>query len=394
MNALRSIVERLRGPTPEPLEGEPTIAPLGASGSSAVARGLLFVMVLGGVGVAGATMVLRGDGADERENSRERVAPARGAPPKAFERPEPKPEPAPEPAPEPEPEAGSAAEEPEPVVETVYVPTYRQPPEPAPATIHKGAMPMTVADASTSMSQDTMVVSDAGGMSGEYIVEDGWSEPASGGSARDALGNRLAPTAIDGASASVIPNAPLVLPRGTMIDCALRMQLVSELPGPTACKVTRDVYSPSGVLLVERGSEITGEYDSAVAQGGRRVFVLWTRIRTPRNVVIALDSPGTGPRGAVGLTGRVNSRFWQRFGAAILVSLVDDVANAAVLATADDIDAEIQIGAGSAGAGVIESVLAQTLDIRPTVGVDAGSAVAIHVARDLSFASVYEPPVR
>jgi len=386
---IRPIVERLRGPSPEPLEGEPAIPPLGASGSSALVRGLLVVALLGGVGVAGAAMLLRGDGAGDDDTKRERIAPARGAPPQSFDRPAP----APEPEPEPEPVA-AVVEAPEPVVETVYVPTYIEPPAPPPAPIHKGVITMTVADASASMPEGAMVMPDVGSPPGGFAARGPRAETASGATGRDTLGDRLAPAALDGASATVIPNAPLVLPRGTMIDCTLRMQLVSELPGPTACKVTRDVYSPSGVLLVERGSEITGEYESAVAQGGRRVFVLWSRIRTPRGVVIALDSPGTGPRGAVGLTGRVNSRFWQRFGAAILVSLVDDVANAAVLASADDIDAEIQIGNGAAGAGVIESVLAQTLDIRPTVEVDAGSAVAIHVSRDLSFASVYEAPVR
>ncbi len=103
------------------------------------------------------------------------------------------------------------------------------------------------------------------------------------------------------------------------------MRLVSDLPGLASCIVTQNVYSDNGkVLLLERGSEATGEYSAGMAQGQSRVFVLWSRIKTPTGVVINLDSPGADDLGTSGLPGMVNNHWWERLGAAALLTIVQD----------------------------------------------------------------------
>ncbi len=81
--------------------------------------------------------------------------------------------------------------------------------------------------------------------------------------------------------------------RGELLKLGIRvvsMRLVSDLPGLASCIVTQNVYSDNGkVLLLERGSEATGEYSAGMAQGQSRVFVLWSRIKTPTGVVILTD---------------------------------------------------------------------------------------------------------
>ena len=46
--------------------------------------------------------------------------------------------------------------------------------------------------------------------------------------------------------------------------------------------------------------------------------------------MVPLASPGTDELGRSGLPGEVNRHFWERFGAAILISVIDGAVQAAV----------------------------------------------------------------
>src|SRR5205823_13203932 len=116
----------------------------------------------------------------------------------------------------------------------------------------------------------------------------------------------------------------LLLARGTFIDCTLETAIDSTLPGLTTCITATDTFSADGsVVLLERGTKLLGETRGEVQQGSSRLFVLWTEGRTPTGVVVPLSSPGTDELGRSGLAGEVNRHFWERFGAAILLSVLN-----------------------------------------------------------------------
>ena len=143
------------------------------------------------------------------------------------------------------------------------------------------------------------------------------------------LGLMLTSTRTDSQSASLLENRNYLLAKGSFIDCVLQTKLDSTVPGMTSCVVTRNIYSDNGkVLFIERGSTVSGEYQSNLHQGQSRMFVLWSRVKTPSGVVINLDSPGTDSLGSSGLPGYVDNHFWQRFGGALMLSLVQDAASA------------------------------------------------------------------
>jgi type IV secretion system protein VirB10 len=179
-----------------------------------------------------------------------------------------------------------------------------------------------------------------------------------------------------------------LLPKGAFLDCTLETAIDSTLPGLTTCITAFDTFSADGtVVLLERGTKLIGEMRSQVQQGTARVFVLWTEARTPHGIVVALASPGTDELGRSGLAGTVDRHFADRFGAAILVSMIDGVIQSAVNRSQQNGGTVIL---NPSGAGdVATEVLRSTLNIPPTVRIPQGERIEVLVARDLDFRGVY-----
>jgi type IV secretion system protein VirB10 len=213
----------------------------------------------------------------------------------------------------------------------------------------------------------------------------GAEESASGDSA---LATLLKPTSTPAMRARVLPAQRLLLPKGAFIDCTLETAIDSTLPGMTTCVTATDTFGVDGsTVLIERGSKLVGETRGEVAQGQARIFVLWTEARTPTGVIVPLASPGTDELGRSGLSGNVNRHFFQRFGAAILISVINGAIQAAV--TSGNSGGTV-IYNPSGSQDVLTEVLKSTINIPPTVTKNQGDRIQIFVARDLDFRSVYE----
>jgi type IV secretion system protein VirB10 len=191
------------------------------------------------------------------------------------------------------------------------------------------------------------------------------------------------------AAAPLLRSQRLLLPRGAFIDCTLETAIDSTLPGLTTCVTAADTFGADGrVVLLERGTKLVGETRGQVAQGSARVFVLWTEARTPAGVIVPLDAPDTDELGRAGFAGQVERHFWERFGAALLVSTIDGAVEAGVQAAGRGNGAIVYNPA--APADVATEVLKTTLAIAPTVHKDNGDRVQVLVARDIDFSGVYE----
>jgi len=210
------------------------------------------------------------------------------------------------------------------------------------------------------------------------------------------MADLLSPTQTAMRQASQLGNRNFLLAKGAFIDCALQTRLDSTVPGMTACVVTRNIYSDNGkVLLIERGSTMTGEYQSNMRQGMSRIFVLWNRIKTPSGVVVNLDSPGADPLGGAGLPGYVDTHFWQRFGGALMLSLVDDVARGLTSQINSGGNNQFNLNStGDATQDMAAEALKNTINIPPTLYKNQGEQIGIYVARDLDFSSIYDVTAR
>jgi|SRR5579859_43430 len=190
-------------------------------------------------------------------------------------------------------------------------------------------------------------------------------------------------SAIGLAHASRLPNRDFLIVAGASLPCILQTAMDTSTPGYVSCLVPKDVYSDNGsVVLMEKGSKVLGEYRSGLRQGQTRLFVVWTRAVTPAGVAINLASPATDALGRAGFDGALDTFFWQRFGSALLLSIVDDATTAA---------------AAHGNTGTINNVpsntatvaLQNSINIPPTLKKPQGSEVAILVAQDLDFSDVY-----
>jgi type IV secretion system protein VirB10 len=190
-------------------------------------------------------------------------------------------------------------------------------------------------------------------------------------------------SAIGRASAAPIGDRNFLILAGATIPCVLQTAVDTTTPGYVTCLIDHDVYSDNGaVVLLEKGSRVLGEYRTGLRQGQNRVFVVWTRAVTPAGLAIALASPGSDALGRAGFGGVLDTHFWDRFGAAILLSVIDG--GEAALTDRDGARGTVRIPSDAAGLAV-----RQGGDIPPTLRATQGSAVAIQVAQDLDFASVY-----
>jgi len=207
-----------------------------------------------------------------------------------------------------------------------------------------------------------------------------------------ALATMLSPTVLSGSRARLLPHPDMMLTMGTMIPCTLQTAIDSQLVGYVKCVLPQDVRSTTGnVVLLDRGTTVVGEIGRGLVQGQDRVFVLWDRAETPDHAVIELSSPGTDELGRSGLPGRVNNHWWERFGSAILLSVIQGglQTGTALAANSGSSGGTFFNSFQSNGTNISDTALQATINIPPTLEKNQGDNVAIFVARDLDFSDVY-----
>jgi type IV secretion system protein VirB10 len=192
-------------------------------------------------------------------------------------------------------------------------------------------------------------------------------------------------SAIGQAQARPLPDRNFLITAGSFIPCVLQSAMDSSQPGYVSCIVPRNIYSDNGrVVLMEKGTKILGEYQGGLNRGQYRLFVLWTRAVTPRGIAIDVASPATDALGRGGVDGRVNNFFWQRFGTALLFSLVEDAATVGAEAVGNSASNTTRVPSDAAS-----TILQQNGQIKPVLRKNQGEDVGITVAQDFDFSTVY-----
>jgi len=206
------------------------------------------------------------------------------------------------------------------------------------------------------------------------------------------------------AKARKIERIDALVPEGTLIPGILETAIVSDLPGQVRAIVSQDVYSFDGRrLLIPTGTRLIGEYQSEITRGQTRIFVVWTRMLRDDGVTVRLNSIGADSLGRAGLTGRVDKKFRERFGAAILLSIVGAGASyltgygsEAAAGDSDDAQSAEELARETLAqtfSDMANQALGDSLRIPATISVSQGERIFVFVRQDLDFSAMYEDPV-
>lgn len=207
------------------------------------------------------------------------------------------------------------------------------------------------------------------------------------------------------ATARRIERIDALIAEGTMIPGILETAILSDLPGQVRAIVSQDVHSFDGRrILIPTGTRLIGEYQSEITRGQKRIFVIWTRMIRDDGVTVRLNSIGADSLGRSGLTGRVDNKYRERFGSAILLSIVG--AGASYLTgygsgqafgsandDAEDAEALARETIAQTFSDMANQALSENLRIPPTISVPQGERIFVYVRQDLDFAALYDDPV-
>jgi type IV secretion system protein VirB10 len=198
-----------------------------------------------------------------------------------------------------------------------------------------------------------------------------------------------------------------MIPEGTLIPGILETAINSDLPGQIRAITSQDVYSFDGRrILIPTGTRLIGEYQSEVTRGQKRIFVIWTRLLRDDGVTVRLNSIGTDSLGRSGLTGLVDNKWRERFGSAILLSIVGAGSSyltgygSGSYSSSGNGDSDSDRAAELARETIAQTfsdmanqALAENLKIPPTISVHQGERVFVYVRQDLDFSAMYPNPV-
>lgn len=332
-----------------------------------IARGI----GIGGVGAASAWFIWHATANASAQHDQDK-APAQDAQ-RASTEPRPLPALLPEPAP--------AAAAPRPAAAPLLAPLA----PPAPTATNGAAPPLSPQEALLKRRLESPLSFETGG-----AAPDAAATVASGAAG---AATRLAQAARpDGARPYLLPHPSMTVARGTVIPCTVQAALDTTLRGEVNCVQSADVWSVDGkVKLLEKGSTWTGLQGNGVAQGQHRVGIVWTRGLTPNNVVIPVDANATDALGRPGMPGEIDTHFWDRFSAAIMLSLVSDIGPAlAASRSGGNNNTTIAFPTITSGAqDVVAQVLKTTLDIPPTLTAPQAGEILIYANQDIDLSDIY-----
>jgi type IV secretion system protein VirB10 len=218
------------------------------------------------------------------------------------------------------------------------------------------------------------------------------SNDGAGGAVSRAVASGPVQPAVNAATrAYMLPDPTLMMTRGKVIPCTVLPAIDTTLTGTVSCVTAVDATGADNkVSLMDRGTYCVGQQGGGVMHGQRRVGIIWQRCETPQHVMVPLGADAADALGRPGIPGAVDNHFWDRFGAAIALSLITDV-GPYLVATAQrgNGNTTIAFPTITGPQEVMSDVLKSTVDIRSTITAPQASEVLIYLAGDIDFRDVY-----
>ncbi|MFA0155673.1 TrbI/VirB10 family protein [Vibrio sp. 10N.261.46.A3] len=171
------------------------------------------------------------------------------------------------------------------------------------------------------------------------------------------------------------------------IPCILIDQINSQLAGQVTCQVENNIYGYHGrKILIPAGSRAIGKHSTIKAAGVERFAIEWTRLLRPDGVHILLKDSGTSDAiGQSGVSGFVDNRMFDKYGAAIITATMSTVMQVAMSKSYEnsDITNSVVDNFGTDLGQVTAAMLSETVNIKPFAVVPSGSRIFIRPSTDI-----------
>ncbi|MBS7546453.1 IncP-type conjugal transfer protein TrbI [Ancylobacter oerskovii] len=198
----------------------------------------------------------------------------------------------------------------------------------------------------------------------------------------------------------VVPQQSLYeLKRGSVIPATLITGINSDLPGRITAQVSQNVYdSATGHrLLIPQGAKLFGRYDSKVSFGQSRVLVVWTDIVFPNGSTLQIGGmAGTDAEGYGGFKDKVDNKYLQTFGSAILIALIGTGIDLAIPQNQNNFSNDMtpedaaRINFAETFGRAAEQTINKNLDVQPTLEIRPGYRFNVLVDQDVIFPGAYQ----
>ncbi len=181
-------------------------------------------------------------------------------------------------------------------------------------------------------------------------------------------------------------NMSRILTVNRFIKANLVNEINSELPGKVIAQIEENVYGGHGrKILMPAGTQAVGRYQPVTKVGSERLMILWQRFITPAGVNIhTTDAEMTDQMGRSGITGEVDNRYFDRYGLALLTTVVGSM-SAYAIPTKNNAQAVIVENFGREQQTFAKKILDEHMEIRPKIIIPAGSRILITASRDIWF---------
>lgn len=108
------------------------------------------------------------------------------------------------------------------------------------------------------------------------------------------------------------------------IPAVLKIGIDTRFSNRAIAQVERDIYGGEGRLIViPRGSVVTGTVGSSGSTGEEKVQISWTRIMRPDGAVFAIEAYGGDAMGRPGAPADIDNRYLERYGMSLLTTVMN-----------------------------------------------------------------------
>lgn len=191
----------------------------------------------------------------------------------------------------------------------------------------------------------------------------------------------------------------LSLWQGTIVPAVLLTAIDTGLPGSIVARVTRNVYSSldGKFLLIPQGTLLFAEYNSSVGYAQKRVQIGWTAMIRPDGYYIGLSNmPAIDNQGYSGITGKINTHFWEFIKGLFLVSAIsvlDTDINRSAETFTDPYSQNVIGNLQGTYKNINDKIIDKALNIEPSINVQSGREINILVNKTLFLPPVPVPEV-